>query len=48
MVALVEMGKDIGLEAGGKRAPSKRQLRGLETTDVDAEVQTQLRPEDPI
>jgi hypothetical protein len=31
MAALVEMGKDLGLEAGGKRAPSKRQPRGPET-----------------
>jgi hypothetical protein len=31
MTTLVEMGKELGLEAGGKRAPSKRQPRGPET-----------------
>jgi len=31
MTTLVEMGKELGLEAGGQRAPSKRQPRGPET-----------------
>lgn len=31
MTTLVEMGKELGLEAGGKRAPSKKQPRGPET-----------------
>jgi hypothetical protein len=31
MAALVEMGKELRLETGGKRAPSKRQPRGPET-----------------